>query len=489
MKKLLPAALLALLVLPALPGAAQLPTPTPTPSASATPTPTAADAATTTAAGPTLTYAGRGVTRSLALELAGNVLGLGLTSSRVANAPTDSCTGVACATAAAAVEPFGETASATAPGDPGPNTVQAFDLGTDGDPQLEQLLRATLGAATAAASEQPSSEGTAGGATIDLVLTQTVIQNLPPELTEGLQGGLEQLGDALQPIADGDPTGTIGGVTDLLEGLLDDLAASPLLRIQIGESASESAFGEGTVTARAQAAGAIITVLPTPESTPLLPQGLAVIEITPSTATASADGTNEATGAAVGSVARITLLPGVLDGIPDLDPSLIDQLPLQDIIDLLPPEITDLLPIGDLLGGGSDEPSEEPSEGETEGGPTGTPLDDILPTFMQADENSGGFVIDLQTGTEQTCILEGTPVETCVTVGGTSTTFSEDRLGIGVLAAGVDVSAIRADGVGQLELAIGRSEAGAAAAFVTPPAPTPTPTPQTALPQTGGGAR
>ena len=75
------------------------------------------------------------------------------------------------------------------------------------------------------------------------------------------------------------------------------------------------------------------------------------------------------------------------------------------------------------------------------------------------------------------------------TLGGTSQTFSEDNLGVGVLAAGADVSLLRADGQGQVEISLARSEAGAAAGFtqVTPPTPTPTPTPQTGLPATGGG--
>lgn len=502
MKKLLLVALTGVLLLPALPGAAQLPgtdpSPTPTPTPTATATPTADPAAT----GPTLTYAGRGITRSIGGELGGNALAFGITSSRTANGATDECEGIACATAAAAVEPFGEQASATSPGNPGPNEVQAFDVGEDADPQLEQLLAATVGAATAQTSDQPSAAGTANGATIDLVLTQTVVDNLPPELTEGLQDGISQIVEGLEPVAEGDPTGVIGGLTETLDGLLADLSASPLFRLQLGESASTSDFAEGTVSARAQAAGAILTILPTPESTPLVPQGLAIIEVTPSFAEASADGTNEATANAEGSIARITLLPGVLDGL-GLEPGESEGLPLDEILDQLPPELTDLLPgeITDLLGGGGDEePTDEPTEGEptegepTEGEPTedegatGTPIDDILPTFMQADEASGGFVIDLTTGSEQTCIAEGTPVETCVTVGGTSTNFSEDRLSVGVLAAGVDVSAFRAEGVGQLEIGIGRSEAGAAAAFVQAPAPTPEVSPQTALPQTGATA-
>ncbi|WP_108664928.1 LPXTG cell wall anchor domain-containing protein [Euzebya rosea] len=488
MKKFLFTALAVALLVPAVPGGAQLPvgsTPTPTP----TPTPTATTAATTSTT-PQQIYAGRTSTRGLAVTIAGQGLRAGVTTTNVASDTTDTCTGLACATAAGAAEPFGETATSTTPGGEPTASVEIANLDA-----FAGALDGVIGAATATTTSGPTADGTANGLTVDVTLTQSVVSQLPAELTGGLNDGLGQIADALQPLADGDPTGIIGGVTDQLTTLLDDLAAGPLLRIQGGQSTSNSTFDDGTVSSTAATEGAIIVLLPTPESTPLLPEGLAVIEVGRSTATASADGTNPATADASASIAKITLLPGILDALPDIDPGEAEGLPLEDLLDLLPEEITDLLPepiTGLLGGGGSEEPTATPTATTSEeGGPTGTPIDDILPRsmYMQADEDSGGFVINLETGTETTCILEDTPLETCITLGGTSQTFSEDNLGVGVLAAGADISLLRADGQGQVEVSLARSEAGAAAGFtqVTPPTPTPTPTPQTGLPSTGGG--
>ncbi len=480
------------------------PSETTSPTASPSPTATSTTGTVNPPAGSTLTYAGQGATRAFALTIAGQGLNTGVTDSFVANGETADCDGVACALAAGLAEPAGENATATSPGDPGPNQVQSFDLGSEAPEQIEQILTLSVGTAEAATTAQPSAAATANGITADVTLTQTLVSQLPAPVTDGLSAGLGAIGGALEPVVENDPSGVVGGLLDVLGGLVGDLSSSPLLRIQGGESASDSEFEAGRVSARAQAAGAILTILPTPESTPLVPEGLAIIEVTPSTAEASGDGRNRATAEAQGSIARITLLPGVLDGLPGLDPGTIEETPLGDILDLLPPEVTDLLPIDDVLGGvlggGGEEGSEEPtpSESPSEDG-SGNPIEDLLPTstFMQADEDSGGFVIDLETGSEQTCILEGTPVETCITVGGTSENYTADGLGVGVLAAGVDISALRGVDTSQfsqtetdglIELSLGRSEAGVAAAFVQAATPTPSPTSQTGLPNTGSTA-
>lgn len=507
MKKLILPVLAAALLLPALPGTAQVPTdpPTglPTPEASASPsaTPTPAPTATTAATGPTQIFAARTATRGVALTVQGQGLLLGTTTTRIASDTTEQCAALACATAAGLAEPLGTTVMAMSPGNPDPEPAEAGNL----EP-LAQALSGQFGAATASTTDQPSAQAEADGLTIDVTLTQTLVENLPTELTDGLNDALGQIADGLAPIAEGDPTGTIAGVTDTIRGLVGDLGSGPLLRVQGGQTQSMSTIDDaGTLTSTATTAGAIIVLLPTPESTPLLPEGLAVIQIGGSSTVATADGMNPATAEAAGSIGTITLLPGILDALPDIDPGSAEGLPLGDIIELLPEPIRDLLPseITDLLGGGAGDPTEGPTAApaptgtETEGGPTGTPIDDILPTFMQADDETGGFVINLSTGTEQTCVLEDTPLATCVTLGGTSTTFSDDMLGVGVLAAGTDVSVARdATGVGAIEISLARSESGAAADFVTPtppgtttpPTATPTPTPQTGTPATGGGS-
>ncbi|MEO2105038.1 MAG: CRTAC1 family protein, partial [Actinomycetota bacterium] len=83
MKKFLFTALAVALLVPAVPGGAQLPvgsTPTPTP----TPTPTATTAATTSTT-PQQIYAGRTSTRGLALTIAGQGLRAGVTTTNVAS--------------------------------------------------------------------------------------------------------------------------------------------------------------------------------------------------------------------------------------------------------------------------------------------------------------------------------------------------------------------------------------------------------------------
>ncbi|HUG85767.1 MAG TPA: LPXTG cell wall anchor domain-containing protein, partial [Euzebya sp.] len=375
----------------------------------------------------------------------------------------------------------------------------------------------------------PFATGTADGMSADIILSQTVVGQLPNDVTDPIEDGLGQIIDALDPIAEGDPTGAIDGLTDALDGLVDDLASGPLARIHSGHSTSTTTFENRRVNATANAAGAVVVLLPAAASTALLPQGLAVIEVGPSSASASANGIDRATTDARPSIARITLLPGVLDGLPGLDPDSIDELPLDEILDLLPPEVTDLLPIDDLMIGTlagadaedvqqnpatedpatedpatedpatedpatEDPATEDPEEGDATAGDdsaSATPLEDVIGGFMQADASSGGFVIEL-TGTERTCILEDTPLETCVTLGGSSETFTADGLGVGVLAAGVDISALRGDetdqaaGPGLIEMAVGRAEAGVAAAFVRAAAPTTPARPP--LPQTGGQA-
>lgn len=486
MNKLLLTAFAVLLLLPAMPGGAQDPSTSPSPSPSASPTPDATLNQATTDGPGTQVFAGRSNTRGLSLTLGGQGLRTGITTTNIASDETDACAGVACATAAGAAEPLGTTVTATAPGNPTPEPAEAGNLAA-----FEGALNGRFGVASATASATPSAEARADGVQdLDVTLTQTIVSGLPPELTGGINEGLQGLADGLTPVAEGDPTGAIQGLLDTLTTLLDDLANGPLLTIHAAPGESDSVITDGVVTSTARSGGVIITLLPTPESTALLPEGLAVIEIGSSQVSATADGTNPATGEATGSIGRITLLPGILDALPDINPS--EDLPIQDIIDALPPELTDALGLGGGDGEGEGEPSEEPSDGESEG-EGGNPVTDILPltAFMQADEESAGLVIDLETGLEQICILEDTPLASCVTLGGTSQTVSDDGLGIGVLAAGTDVSLVRDEtGAGAVELSIARSEAGAAAAFVQAPTPTPTPTPtrQTGTPETGGGS-
>ena len=373
----------------ALPAAAQLPTGSGTPSASASATPAASATPSTTASGASggrFTFAGQGGARGLNLTLQDQGLTLGLTEGRVQSAATNDCAGVACARAAGAVEPFGTTVTATSPGSPGPAEEAAFDLGTDVSPELTQVLDATIGAARAATAESPVllAEGDAGAAHLEVTLTQTLLEELPEELTGGLEEALGAIAEGLAPIAEQDESGTIQGILDQLESLVGDLTSAPLLTVDLGPTEAMSTAQGMRVDASSRAAGAVVVIAPLPESSALDPQGLIVIEVGSATASATTDGT---TGSATAdpAIARVTLLPGILDAFPDIviPPEGEGGNPLDPILDALPPEIVDLLPpeVVDLIGGGSasEQPSATPSGTGT---PTSTASGSGTPTAI-----------------------------------------------------------------------------------------------------------
>lgn len=445
----------------------------------------------TTAQEGQLTYASEGVGRGLRLSLGGNALELGVIETIVQSGPTEECQSTACATAAGLREPSGGSPVATAiwPDQPGPVTVQTFGLGQDVDPGFEQALVLNIGDATAQATSATTSAGQANAAQVDITLTQSILSQLPPELTGPLQEGLEQLGEGLEPITSQDPTGVLAGVVDQIVDLGSDLTSAPIATLNQGPTRGSNTFANGTVASHVEAGGLVLVLVPTPESSPLTPEGLIVIEAGSSSATASADGVNPAVGEFEPGSARITLLPGILDALPDIiiPPEGGDGgTPLDDIIEQLPPEVVELLP-----GGGGDEPTEEPTAEPTDGeGPTGTPIDEVIPTSRdprqpQPDPNTGGLVIEVSSGEPETCVAEGTPLETCVIVGGGQTVSTEDGLGIVAVASGISISAFRAEGQGQLEFDVARSQAGVNAQIVTPPTTPTTPPTQTTTPVTG----
>jgi hypothetical protein len=118
-------------------------------------------------------------------------------------------------------------------------------------------------------------------------------------------------------------------------------------------------------------------------------------------------------------------------------------------------------------------------------------FDPALVRIRIFDPTTGGYdEIPVAPGQSQ-CIpgIEGTPLETCITVGGGETVV--EGAGAAAAAAGVSIRAL-ADPLPTLQLSLAAAEAAVAAAPAPAPEPTPTPTPpppapQPDLPRTGTG--
>ena len=192
---------------------------------------------------------------------------------------TDRCDGssVACAEASplrtsADAADAGSTAVASAPGDPGPNTV--FGAAITPSAGLSVTL---LGDATAQASETPSARGEADAASLSV---EDVLGDVtdPGTLDPALLPALNDAGLEVEVIGEADATSTMSDVT----------------------------ASAGTTTATADAGDVTLTLLPS-GTTDLLDIDLLRIEVTDVTATASTDGTT-GTASAAGNVLRVFLL-------------------------------------------------------------------------------------------------------------------------------------------------------------------------------------
>lgn len=230
-------------------------------------------------------------------------LTIGFTQSAVQSGPTEEgCEGdaVACASAAAALEPFGTTVTATSPGDEGPKASTAFTL-PEG---LAPLLLADVAGATAGARHVPgdsAGRADAGVSTIDVTVTQTLVESVPP-----IQDALDAVNENLGPIFEQDPTGTIGPI---LSGALDQIATNlgsgPVARVSAGPSSSNVTDLEGRTSATARANGAVVTLLPPPDDAlAVAPLGLVTIEVGAASATATTDQTT-ATGSFDPAIVRV----------------------------------------------------------------------------------------------------------------------------------------------------------------------------------------
>lgn len=225
----------------------------------------------------------------LEVTLAGQGLTIGSTDATIQSVASDEGCGsgtVACANAVGLLlgqEPLTTgVASASSPGDEGPNDATGFPI-PEG---LNPLLAGAIGPAQAAASgtEDPSASSDAGVFELAVTATQTLADNLP------VQDILDEVGtQVLDPIADGDPTGIVGRVRDTVDLISTNLSETPILTIAGGPSSSTAESRNGVVTATGSAHGVNITVVPTPANLPTVPDGLVVIQIGAASATVSSD--------------------------------------------------------------------------------------------------------------------------------------------------------------------------------------------------------
>ena len=262
-------------------------------------------------AGASHTYVGTAEATALKLTITppdGEPQGLtfGTTSSTVASGEVEGCKATVCASAAAAVEPFGETVTVEVTDSPQEKSTQAFAL----PPELEPILSAQLGTATAAGTPEPGPTGTATAQAgqLEINVVGTILDPLQEQLDGAIDQIVEGLAPILDPIQEGDPTDLTENVETLVTDLVPALVDNPLATVQIGESSAVTADSpegeadlEGVTTATATAAGAIVRIAPVPS---VAADGLFRIEVGAATATAQ---TNQvaASASSEGAIARL----------------------------------------------------------------------------------------------------------------------------------------------------------------------------------------
>jgi hypothetical protein len=233
------------------------------------------------------TYVGTATGSGLRLTLAGNGLTVGFSEAAVQSAASEvACgkeRGVACARAAGELT-VGETAEAHAPGNEDPEETTAFPIPEDFSP----LATGQIGIARALASitgDDSTAQGEGGAIRLSLTATQTLAEALP------LQDAIGQVSDnILTPIAEGDPTGLGERVKGTVDTLNERLADTPLLTLNGGPSVSEAKDIDGVTSANATARGAVITLVPAPETLQnVVPDGLVVVEVGEARAEVSTD--------------------------------------------------------------------------------------------------------------------------------------------------------------------------------------------------------
>ena len=230
-------------------------------------------------------------------------LTFGASGATVQSEPSEDCKGTACASGAAAVEPFGETAQVAVTRRSDSASAEGFVV----PEPLEPILAGALGVATAEAAPAPAptANGTATSGEVEINLVRSLLE----PLSENLDGAVNQIVDGLQPVLDplqeGDPSGLTEQVETLIRDLVPALADQPLTTIRIGASSSradDSAQETQEFTrARATAEGAVIELAPVPT---VAVNGLFRVVVGEATAEAATDQTTGTTSSK-GSIVRL----------------------------------------------------------------------------------------------------------------------------------------------------------------------------------------
>lgn len=230
-------------------------------------------------------------------------LTFGASTALVQSESSEACEGTACASGAAAVEPFGETAQVTVTQEADSASAEGFVV----PEPLEPILAGALGVATAEAAPAPAptAQGTATSGEIEINLARSLLE----PLSEDLDGAVDEIVDGLEPLLDpvqeNDPSGLTEQVETLIRDLVPALADQPLTTVRIGAStaaADDSPEGsEGITTARATAEGAVIELAPVPT---VAADGLFRVVVGEATALAQTDQTT-GTSSSKGSIVRL----------------------------------------------------------------------------------------------------------------------------------------------------------------------------------------
>lgn len=227
----------------------------------------------------------------------------GASTALVQSSPSAECDGTACATSAAAVEPFGETARVVAASKPRTDSAEGFAV----PEELAPILSGALGTATVSAEPAPGPVATAGATAGELQVhvAQSLIGPIQDDLDDAVEEVVDGLEPILGPVQGGDPTGLTDQVETLLRDLADALADNPLTVVRVGASTADAqdAPGTGLTSATAVAEGAVIELAPVDS---VAADGLFRIEAGASTATVSTDGT-KITKSSKGSVVKVSV--------------------------------------------------------------------------------------------------------------------------------------------------------------------------------------
>lgn len=256
-------------------------------------------------------------------------LSLGFADARVASTPVMGCPPgtLSCATGGGLVL-TGQTATATRPGDMGPNSTTPT---TTGGTPLGDAALVTVGAGTAQVTAPPGPIARADGsaATIDVTATQTLVETVPA-VDDAIQTGLETIDTILGPVQDADPTGVVERVNESVDALIGDLAGAPIATVFVGQSRAFVMDDETVTSAVAAGGGATLVLAPTPGNTAAVPEGLVIVELGAATATATTN-QRQATAESLSALVRIRVLDPTTGTFNDVVlPAGVDRMCLSD---------------------------------------------------------------------------------------------------------------------------------------------------------------